>query len=193
MNAENFNLKALMAMAHSPVRNYVIPGLTSYLIGAPSESGTVRLFCNERDHQEQLTPHSHRFDFQCWVLAGQVTNRIWSRNHYMTHPHGDVFVSSSLKYSGSIGQYEKKVVDRANWSYADSVYKEGECYSMKHNEVHSIHFSRGAKVLFFEGAQVTDTSIVIEPYVDGEHLETMAVLPWMFKKGSGNTASKTGG
>lgn len=186
MNAENFNLKALMAMAHSPVRNYAIPGMTSYLIGAPSESGTVRLFCNERDHQEQVTPHSHRFDFQCWVLAGQVTNRIWTQNHYMTHPDGDVFVSSRLQYRGEIGKYEKKTVGRGNWSYLDFEYKEGECYSMRHHEIHSIQFSRGAKVLFFEGATVTDSSMVIEPVVDGEHIETMIVQPWMFKKDTGD-------
>ena len=193
MNAENFNIESLLAMSHSPVRNYVIPGLTSYLIGQPSESGTVRLFCNERDHQEQITPHSHRFDFQCWVLAGKVTNRIWTRNHYMTHPDGDIFVSSHIKCCGRIGAYEKKVNDRGNWSYRDFTYSAGECYSMKHNDIHSIQFSRGAKVLFFEGATITDTSTVIEPYTGDKHIETMEVRPWMFQKESGAAAGKTGG
>lgn len=50
------------------------------------------------------------------------------------------------------------------------------------SEVHSIHFSRGAQVLFFEGPTVADTSIILEPNVDGETIPTFRVEPWMFKR-----------
>jgi hypothetical protein len=140
------------------------------------------LFQNERIHQENITPHSHRFDFQCWVLRGHVVNRIWTKNFYLNHPQGDQFIESVLKYEGEFGKYEKSIDARSNWSFKDYIYQEGECYSMIHNEVHSINFSKGAIVLFFEGPTISDTSIVIEPYTDGEHIPTMQIAPWMFKK-----------
>lgn len=181
MNANGFDVKALLGMAHSPVRNYAIPGLTSSLIGLPSPSGTMRLFQCEREHQEPITPHSHRFDFQCWVLRGSVRNRIWSKT-YESNPKGDLFQKTRLIYGGEIGIYSTEPQDVGTWVYDDAEFVAGQCYSMRAHEVHSIFFSRGALVLFFEGATKVDSSVILEPYVDGEVVPTFKVEPWMFKK-----------
>lgn len=181
MNAENFNVKTLLKMAHSPVKNYAIPGLTSSLIGGLSERGVVRIFQNERDHQESITPHSHRFDFMCWVLRGYVINRVWKSASTFA-ADADEYQKTILRYSGEIGCYEKEVSEIGKWGYVDTEYSEGHCYHMKADEIHSIQFSRGAIVLFFEGATASDTSVVLEPVVDGETVPTFKVEPWMFKK-----------
>lgn len=184
LKALNFDIDSLLAMAHSPVSNYVIPGLTSYLIGERSERGTVRLFHCSREHQEAITPHSHRFDFQCVVLRGSVRNRLWHRAAAY-HQSADLFQASSLVYQGAMGNYTKEPGEIAMWTYADHYYNAGECYSMRADEVHSIYFSRDALVLFFEGPAASDRSIVLEPHVDGEAIPTMETRPWMFqRKGS---------
>jgi hypothetical protein len=53
---------------------------------------------------------------------------------------------------------------------------------MTADQVHSIFFSRGAIVLFFEGSKESDTSIILEPFVNNEIVPTFKVEPWMFKK-----------
>lgn len=178
MNHNESHIEFLLNIAHSPVKNYVIPGLTSYLIGEQSKTGTVRLFVNERDHQENITPHSHRFNFMCVVLRGEVKNRVWERRSV----GGDQFQATHIKYMGEIGSYQRSAGDVSSWIYTDSIFRKGEKYGMKANEVHSIFFSRGAVVLFFEGPQITDTSIMIEPFVDGAVIPSMKIEPWMFKR-----------
>ncbi len=181
MNAENFNVGALVAMAHSPVQNYVIPGLTSWLIGAPSPKGTMRLFTNERDHQESITPHSHRFDFQCWVLSGHVRNRLWRKTHYNDR-EGDKYQVTTLRYGGDMGKYTTEAGEVDGWRYSDEVYREGECYAMEADQVHSIFFSRGAKVLFFEGETVANHSVILQPFAGNEVIPVFEVKPWMFRR-----------
>lgn len=165
-------------MKHSPISNYGgIPGVTSWLIGEPGEHGLVRLMECEREHQEPIIPHSHRFDFQCMVLAGSVRNLIWVKSL-----GGDEFRSTTLRYAGAAGKYSREVGEVARWSTCTRNYKAGEEYGMKSDEVHSIFFARNTSVLFFEGPQVRDTSIILEPFVDGEALPTFKVEPWMFKR-----------
>jgi hypothetical protein len=179
MNAANFRIDMLLKMAHSPLQNYIVPGLKSSLIGMPSQHGAVRLFDCQRDQQEGVAPHSHRFDFQCWVLAGQVTNRVW---HPSYGSKGDLYRMTSLVYDNQPGEYVTGVSETKRWVYEDTTYGEGECYSMSHKEIHSIRFSRGTKVLFFEGPQLRNTSEVLEPVVDGEVVPIFKTEPWMFRK-----------
>lgn len=179
MTITGFDPKILRQMAYDPIDNYAIPGLRSSLIGK-GERGTVRLFECERDHQEAITPHSHRYDFHCVVLEGHVTNRIWQPIPHSS-PDGDPFTTTRLIYRGEVGDYTKQVLAVGWWKYADTVYEAGQCYSMDDDEVHSIYFSRGAKVLFFQGPNIKDTSIIIEPCVRGQHIETFKVEPWMFQ------------
>jgi hypothetical protein len=172
------NRKMLRQMMHSPVRNYVIPGLTSWLIGEPSPKGTMRFFECSRNHQESITPHSHRFDFQCWVLAGQVINRVWRGSL----GGGDKYVHTDLVYGGEIGSYERVRIGVANYSFEDSIYQASQWYSMKAHEIHSIQFSAGTEVLFFEGPTILSKSTILEPWVDGDDIPTFKVEPWMFKR-----------
>jgi len=177
-------INTLNAMKHSPIRNYVIPGLTSWMIGEKASDGScVRLFECERNHVEPIVPHSHRFDFACHVLEGVVTNRLWRKDDEPTGKrHFDAYTAISLKYLGEVGNYSRSVIGVDEWCYQDRTYKAGERYSMKANEIHSIYFSKGAKVLFFEGPTETDSSVVLKPFVDGETIDTFKVESWMFKK-----------
>lgn len=176
----NVSLDHILSMAHSHVRNYVIPGLTSSLIGTPGPQGTLRLFQCSREHQEVITPHSHRFDLACLVLEGWVKNRLWTKTSAVGD--GDEYQTIHLEYCGEIGQYQKHHGEVTRWEFNDYSFDKGEWYFMQADEVHSIHFSRGCAVLLFEGPQISSTSICIEPFVDGEVVETMDVKPWMFKR-----------
>jgi hypothetical protein len=174
------NLAMLCAMRHSPVRNYVVPGLTSWLIGNPSPAGTMRLFECSRDHQENITPHSHRFDFQCWVLTGSVRNRVWRETSFSNE--GDLFQRSSLTYDGEIGGYQRQAEGVKRYVYTDTAYEADQWYSMQAHEIHSINFARGTEVLFFEGPTITNVSQMLEPFVNGAAVPTFEVKPWMFQK-----------
>lgn len=171
-------LKAVQEMKHSPIRNYAIPGLTSWLIGTPDPAhGCVRLFDSERQHVEPISPHSHRFDFTALVLEGQVTNRVWTTNE-----DGDLWEALEIIYEGEPGKYRQQRGLDGRWFFKDALYKPGSCYHMKAGEVHSIYFGRGAKVLMFEGPNVSDRSIVLQPMANNTLVPTFEVRPWMFKR-----------
>ncbi len=176
---KDFDPSVIWRSAHSPLKNYAIPGLTSYLIGNPGPAGTVRLFHSSRLHQEPITPHSHRFDFTCVVLKGEVTNRVWSSASSQT---GDLFQTTRLNYKGEPGKYEAEPLGQGYKSFADYVYHEGHTYSMKAEEIHSIYFGKNTEVLFFEGPSIRDYTVILEPVAYGEVVPTFKVEPWMFKK-----------
>ena len=174
------NLDQIKAMAHSPLHNYAIPGLTSWIIGAnpDPQRGCVRLFECSRQHFELIIPHSHRFDFRCLVLRGGVNNVVWTADE-----EGDEFAVSTLRYGGEPGHYSTTVEEVVRFSSRVDRYTKGQWYGMKHDEIHSIFFGRGSAVLFFEGPQVTNQSQILEPYVDGQRVPTFQVESWMFRKG----------
>lgn len=178
---------ALMRMAHSPVHNYAIPGLTSYLIGGRGPQGCVRLFVNKRQHVEPITPHSHRFDFHARVLRGSVTNRLWTKVHRPAHgaDEGDMYMLSAQTCKGSEpgAGYETVQLGAALYAYKDHLFEAGDTYSMNASEIHSIYFSRGAVVQFFEGPTTKDATVVLEPYVHHEVIPTLKVEKWMFRRG----------
>lgn len=161
-------------MSTNTVDNYVIPGLSSSLL----ENGKVRLFECTRHHREQIVPHSHRFDFYCLVLEGEVMNHMWREDE-----GGDEFHVSTIRYKGGIGKHDTVNARLAKYKMHTNRYGPSEWYGMTHEAIHSITFSKGAKVLFFEGPQVTDKSVVLEPYVNEERIPTFKVESWMFKRG----------
>ena len=167
-------------MRHSPIRNYVVPGLTSWLIMDQGKAGKVRMFENTREQHHFITPHSHRFNFSACVVQGVVENVLWTAGA----PNADRYCLSSTVYVGAPGQYVKKVISYSDYQPTPVRYAEGEWYSMKHSDIHSIKFSKGAIVLFFEGPEITSKSFVLEPVVDGQHIQTMMTEPWMFIKGT---------
>lgn len=171
------DVELIKSMARSQVRDYVIPGLTSSLIGGDGK-GMVRLFSQEREHEEPITPHSHRFDFNCLVLSGSVRNRVWSVN-----VDGDQYQETLLEHHGQFGdQTRRKAVGVERWAYREALYVEGEMYVMRAEQIHSIYFSRGAEVLFFEGPSHSSSSVILEPVSGGRVIPTFRVDPWMFRK-----------
>jgi len=168
-------IQILEAMKSDTLYNYVIAGLDSSLLN----NGKVRYFENSRRHQDQITPHSHRFDFVCLVLTGQVVNRLWNP---LQSGRGDLFQVSQLNYTGEVGHHKVTTLRQESYSYNDCVYVEGEVYSMQSDEIHSIIFSPGAKVLFFEGPTIANTSVILEPVVRGRVIKTYEKRDYMFLK-----------
>lgn len=174
------HLEHILSMLNSRIGNYVIPGLSSSLVGGEGR-GMVRMFECSRDHEESITAHSHRFDLLCIVLRGKVWNTTWTKAN-SNDEEADEYHAVSLDYLGDVGEYRRVGREVSCWKWQTHQYKQGDEYFMKADEVHSICFSRGAKVLCFEGPTVSDKSIALLPYVDGETIDTMTVQPWMFKK-----------
>lgn len=142
----------------------------------------MRLFECSRDHQENITPHSHRFDFQCWVLAGEVRNKHWGESLDVFDKSGDQFTVTDLVYQGDVGHYTRQRIGVARYLTTEKIYNTGDWYAMKADEIHSIRFSKGTEVLFCEGPTLTDTSTILEPFVDGLDVPTFQVAPWMFQR-----------
>jgi len=174
MNTEPL-VNIISSMKSDGVFNYAIAGVDSYLLN----NGRVRLFECSRDHQDQITPHSHRFDFACLVLEGHVVNITW---HEVDDNNGDFFEESVLTYNGTIGEHKVQKSGRSFYYPTRVKYTKGDTYSMDSDQIHSIQFSRGAKVLFFEGPAFKDTSLIIEPVVNGEKIPTYVKRDYMFIK-----------
>lgn len=175
-------LSILWSMANNTLDNYILPGLSSHLVGGGTY-GKVRLFEASRRQQAGITPHSHRFDFTCFVLQGSVVNTLWTPD-----AQGDEFFMSYLEYQGEAGTYQKQEcipgVDKPGdyWSGNSSRYSKDQWYSMSSEEIHSIEFSHDALVLFFEGPEKSKITRVLEPIVASVVIPTLKVEPWMFAK-----------
>ena len=148
-----------------PIRNYLINGLTSYLM----DDMRVRYFQNTRVQQQFITPHSHRYDLACLVIRGEVVNTLWKSSDSQDEV-ADKFELAEQEYTGEPGKYtlSRNEDSIGYWTHQSRQYGEGEIYHMKSDEIHSIHFSNRAKVLFFEGRSQTQFSKVLLPVVDGE-------------------------
>lgn len=168
----NLDLEALRSLSHPPLHNYILAGLDSHLLGA-----TTRVFVNTRESTGKITPHSHRFGFQCLVLRGSVVNTL-----FIESMEGDDYQVTETLYLGKPGEYETIKTGRARYLPESHTYIAGDWYGMTDDEIHSISFSRDAIVLFIEGKQKTDRSVYIEPYINGETIPTMKTEPWMFQK-----------
>ena len=171
------NLEHFKKMAHSPLRNYALPGVTSYLIGERAKNGSMmRLFHSDRVQVMAVTPHSHRYDFEAYVLQGQVRNRIWRLDRA-----GDLYRIIELEYLGQPGNYKKTDSTITKWSFKDRDYYGGASYGMTYSQVHSIYFARDTWVLVAEGPTVSSASCILEPVVDGVTIETSKTESWMFQ------------
>lgn len=172
--------KFIRQESDSLLANYVIPGLESF-----KASGVkVRMFDMTREQVSHIAPHSHRFNFACMVLSGVVQNILWKPQPKSFGAEvGDLFVEKVNKYMGSPGQYE--AVSRplpVRYAPVKKSYGPGECYGMKHDEVHSIIFEDNAKVLFLEGDDVVNENIVLVPYDSRTGITPIdATQPWMFR------------
>lgn len=165
-------------MKNNTLKNYVLEGLSSSLIGGENY-GTVRLFENTRDNHHNITPHSHRYNFSCLVLRGNIENTVWTPDLSIDE---DYYAATTLFYNGTVGDY-KKVDEFEVLKYEKTciIYDIGDVYTMSHDQIHSIKFSRDAVVLFFEGPELKDSSIILQPYIDGKVIPTSEVKEWMFE------------
>lgn len=172
-------IMATEAMRNSSIRNYIAPGVTSWLVGGNGH-GKVRMFTTDRDTREWITPHSHRFGFTCLVLRGTVNNILFTRTY--RHDQGNAYVQGTLE-AGAVGQYEFTPGEKPEfWGESESRYSAGDTYSMRAHEIHTIQFGRTSTVLFFEGPETSDTSHVLEPWSDNRRIPTFVTQPWMFDR-----------
>lgn len=65
-------IKHLVSMRHSPLRNYIVPGLASWFIMANGTTGKIRLFESSRNQQ----------DIQSFIGAFMKTVTINNRELY---------------------------------------------------------------------------------------------------------------
>ena len=180
----------LKSMKNSSIRNYGVPGLTSYLIGG-QRHGMVRLFETDMSTLDRITPHSHRYDFTALVLAGRVENvkmrRAQSIAEYSSvkaNPYWVSFleVAYNEQHQPIPGEYSQiEGYGPVSFFEDASVYRPGDWYSMKHNELHCIRFEKGTKVLMFESPPIVDRTTILEPFSNGKRVPNFKVEPWMFE------------
>lgn len=179
----NPELTALLKLAHSPIKNYIVPGLTSYLIGNEGPNGCIRLFVSSRMQHVHIAPHSHRYDFVSRVIQGQAVNRTWVQAEASDYS-ADIYMARKLTYKGSPGAYDTADIAVGLYTSSSKSYRaeQDSQYSMSHKEIHSIVFGKDAAVLIMQGPEITDSSIMLLPFVEGEVCNTAKVEPWMFKR-----------
>lgn len=176
LNGQAMNV--LESMKHGSLLNYIAPGLNSSLLGGTQETGKVRVFDSVIEQQQPIAPHSHRYDFACLVLRGNVKNLLWTRTK---NPTACLYQCSQLKSNTRLAGCElESSKDIDTWAPQEIVYQESEWYSMKAEEFHSIYFSKDAMVLFFEGPERLESSYVLQPFVNNQVIPTFKIEPWMF-------------
>lgn len=175
-------------MKHDRLRNYIIPGLESYLIGG-GEFGKVRFFQMTRNAVDWITPHSHRFDFLSVVLRGKVHNTLFKKAdpaHSMYREEADEWCVSTIGQvcgpDGILSYQHKRETVATLFRQHTRQYEPGEFYGMNYKEIHSVRFSEDAEVMIFEGPQRIDHSVMLEPWVNGQVVPTFKTEDWMFLK-----------
>jgi hypothetical protein len=167
-------------MLHSPLQNYIAPGLTSFLCGGEAH-GKIRVLHSDRDQREFITPHSHRFDFACIVISGVATNVIYERAQ--PSQETNAFAVGTLKRKQEFGDYEFCAGEGpSHFREIRSTYEAGSFYAMTADQIHSIYFTRGATILFLEGPEVSPESVVLEPWSNGRRVPTFETREWMFQR-----------
>jgi hypothetical protein len=173
--------QVVSVMRNSSLGNYIVPGLTSHLVGG-GDFGKVRLFEASRDTRDVITPHSHRFNFACLVLRGSATNTIYE----VATSAGEPWVLSTIdQVCGKDGLLDFVHTRETHVTYfrrVTNTYEPGAVYWMNYDDIHSIVFSANAQVLFFEGPQQVTRSSMIEPWVNGKVVPTFETKDWMFEK-----------
>jgi hypothetical protein len=187
MNKQGLEAIALIAeqSQNNRLRNYILAGLDSYLVGDQASGGKVRMFESSRATRDEITPHSHRFDFACLVLSGRVVNTLYEEPYGPEADKEQWGVSTIDQVCGPDGVREYVHTHEPDpiWLVRRAGhYGPGDIYWMSRDEIHSITFSAGTRVVFFEGPQVVARSRMIEPWVNGKVVPTFHVEPWMFEK-----------
>lgn len=178
MDAPNYAVHIIESMQSNGIKNYIAPGLNSFLIG--DTVGKVRMFHQTLPQEFYISPHNHRFDFCCYVLAGQVTNHYYKPTYRANFGHKyrvGTYHLGTPTHPWHLSDFKDEWFMRH-----DRKYITGEWYGMEANDFHSITFSLGARVLFFEGPMIRDVSQCLQPYSDDEVIPLFTVHDWMYKK-----------
>lgn len=172
-------VRLLSGSKEASLANYIVPGLTSTLLAETYGGGMVRLFNMEREQEVAIVPHDHRYSFNCFVLAGQVMQRIFSVDLHATENNATHAV---VEYDPVAHQV---VYGQRRWARAhaiDNAFVKGQWYSMKAHEFHQITFRRGTRVLFIEGPKEQDVSHCLLPFSNGRICDTFMWREWMMEK-----------
>lgn len=157
------------------LENYVIPGLRSTLLGKTEKGGVIRIFDMLRDQEAGITPHNHRYAFDCFVLSGEVKQRL-----YRVEPADEPKFAhyAKLRYD----REQRKLVGEpellVGWT-EERTYRQGEWYGMTTRQYHSISFAEGSSVLFIEGPIEREDVYCIVPYSAGRVCDTLEWRDWM--------------
>ena len=165
----------LKRMNTSILENYAIVGLSSALM----ENGVVRLFHQKTEPMSFIAPHNHRYSLACLVLTGKVVNTIWTSTLDRGFPEYSV---KQFDYLGEPGSYGITIEGEERFGYKHENYTTGDWYYMDSHEIHTIKFSRGTKVLVFQGPDVASHNLVLDPIVNDEIVSLSDTQPWMFQE-----------
>ncbi len=132
------------------------------------------MFEMTRPQEFFISPHSHRFDFACLVLLGEVLNTLYVPNQRGYEHEVSTYTVDGYKEHGLVDRHLKRFVQ------VPTRYTMGQWYGMGSNEFHTIAFGHGAKVLFFEGPNCREESEALQPVVNGKVISTFSVEDWMY-------------
>jgi hypothetical protein len=177
------DIELVKSLMHSPVRNYAVPGVTSYLVKETDEY-LFRAFHMERHQITTIVAHSHRFNLYSYVLQGRVMNTIW-------HPVDEVaddldaFYKTELNYKNAFGKYDMLDVGLNYYKPSNHHYEAGDDYYMSSSDIHMISFEKNTLVLIREDKNsYIDKSYILEPVDKNlKRIPTFKVESWMFQGG----------
>lgn len=173
-------VKHLKDMGYDTIKNYILPGMQSSLIGEGKNGGKVRMFVSTYYNHGFVTPHSHKFNLLSYVVRGSVVNTLYINKYFS--PSFE-FIKSKVEYKGAVGEYSTPFDDeKVVCSLIENTYEAGEWYYMEADEIHSIKFSNDAIVLIFEGPTLKNYNYILQPCVDDQMLMTFDRHDWMFKE-----------
>jgi hypothetical protein len=113
------------------------------------------------------------------VLHGEVQNTIWTEADKDSDEQE--FRVTELHYQNMPGDHTAGGHWNQRYSFSKNLYTSGDVYFMQSDVVHSIKFSRGTRVLVFEGPPISLINIVLDPVVpDGGPVPLSNTQPWMF-------------
>jgi len=175
-------LREMEVTEERTVKNYVLAGMTSFMAGGQLViEAKTRTFSMERHQSNMVVPHSHRYCLLSKVIAGTVVNTLWKKT-CREDPEADSFYETILSPTdGGMGEYEKTF--RARVCYYKPLqrsYGPGESYFMDCEDIHSIAFSKGTVVEIMEYPEESDTSLILEPAIDGKVIPLSRTEDWMF-------------
>lgn len=161
------------------LENYVLAGLRSTLLGETAAGGKLQLFEMLRVQEADIVPHDHRYDFQCFVLDGEVEHLCYELERVYHPPQAAWAVCEYDPDIHSVNDETPRAYTRG--TVVKKTHGAGSWYGLKHDQFHAVRFSAGARVLFIEGPEVQPFSHVLLPYQDGRVCNTFVWRTWMMR------------